>query len=248
MRQMGVIDRLNWKQLPVTLLLLALIGPMIGGVHAQSSGKLHLQVDPPTNFSYRLDHRFTLQQTDMELLEGVHHFSFWAPQRKIVDTTITITGGEARIIQLRLPYSTEYLIYQRDMRAYEKNMRLIRVLPATITGCALVFTGFKYASMKKAHNKLEEDATAYDDATSPHAITVLKETTIPEHTDDFEKARTAFDVSAGVTVLFAGITTYLYLRSAKTPRPVFHDTEKVRFDGLAWMPSPNGGIWTGGLT
>jgi hypothetical protein len=215
---------------------------------AQVSGKLHLRIDPANSFSYRLDHQFIMQQADLELLVGTHHFSLWAPQRKIVDTTITITGGEDRIIRLRLPYSTEYLIYQRDLRAYERRMRMTRLLPATVTGCALVLTGLKYGKMKKAHDRLVSDADAYDEATSPYAITVLKQETVPAHTEEFKKARTAFRVSAGVTVLFAGITAYLYLHSAKVPRPVFHDAEKVRFDGLTWTPGPDGGAWTGGLT
>jgi len=248
MKFMKAMVRRDMIHLPSLLLLLATMGGGIGGVSAQTSGKLHLQIDPANSFSYKLDHHFTIQQTDLELLEGPHHFSFWAPQRKVVDTTVTITGGEDRIIQVRLPYSTEYLVYQRDLRSYEKRMRVMRLLPATVTGGALIFTGIKYANMKKAHDRLETDADAYDNATFPYAITVLKEEVIPGHIDEFEKARTAFRVSAAVTVAFAGVTTWLYLRSAKLPKPEFHDAEKVRFDGLSWMPGPNGGAWTGGLT
>ena len=215
---------------------------------AQTSGKLRLQIDPASSFSYKLDHKFTLQQTELELLEGAHHFSFWAPQRKVVDTTITITGGEVGTLQLRLPYSTEYLVYQRDLRTYEKQMNVMRLVPAAITGGALIFTGIKYANMKKAHDRLEADGGDYANATSPHSITVLKEEVIPGHIDEFKKARTAFRISAGVTVLFAGVTTWLYLRSAKVAKPEFHDAEKVSFDGLSWMPGPGGGAWTGGLT
>ena len=215
---------------------------------AQTSGKLRLQIDPANGFSYKLDHRFTLQQTELELLEGAHHFSFWAPQRKVVDTTITVTGGATNTFELRLPYSTEYLVYQRNMRAYEGQMHTMRLLPAAITGASLIFTGVKYADMKKAHDRLDADADAYDNATSPHAIITLKENVIPAHSDEFDKARTSFRISAGVTVLFAGVTTWLYLRSAKIAKPEFHDAEKVRFDGLSWMPGPNGGAWTGGLT
>ncbi len=215
---------------------------------AQTSGKLRLQIDPASGVSYKLDHKYIMQQPELELLEGAHHFSFWAPQRKIVDTTITIMGGAIATLQLRLPYSTEYLVYQRDMKTYLKNLSVMRQVPSAITGCALVFTGIKYVNMKKAHDRLEADATAYDKAPSPYAITVLKEQTIPAHTEEFKKARTAFDISAGATVLFAGITTYLFIHSAKAPKPVFHDAEKVRFDGLTWMPDATGGAWTGGLT
>lgn len=215
---------------------------------AQSSGKLRLQIDPPAAWSYRLDHKFTLQQQELELLEGPHRFSFWAPQRKVVDTTITIAGGETKVFQLRLPFSTEYLVYQRDMKAYRNDMRVMRLVPAAATGVALIVTGVKYGQMKKAHDNLDDDRTAYDDASSPYAITVLKEHTIPAHQDEFDKARTHFNVAAGVTVLFAGATAYLYMRSAKHPKPVFNDTEKVRFDGLSWVPGADGGMWMGGLT
>ena len=215
---------------------------------AQSSGKLRLQIDPASSFSYKLDHQFTMRQPELELLEGPHHFSFWAPQRRVVDTTITITGGERKVFELYLPFSTEYLVYQRDMKNYGKAMRIQRMIPAAATGASLVYTAIKFGQMKKAHDRYDEDRAAYDEADAPHAITVLKDETIPAHRDAFTKARTNFQVAAGITVLFAGATAYLYMRSAKRAKPVFIDKEKVRFDGLSWMPGNNGGQWTGGLT
>lgn len=218
-----------------------------GELMAQSAGTLYLNVDP-ANFMYRLDHQYTLQKNELELLEGPHHFSFWAPQRKLVDTTLTITGNKATTFSLRLPFSTEYLVYQRDLDAWRKDMRLTRTLPAALTGAALVYTVFKFADVKKAHDVLDDDRAAYDAAPSPHAITVLKEQTMPADKDEFDKARTKFAVSAGITALFAGTTAYLYWRSGQRAKPEFIDKEKLRFDGLSWMPGPNGGTWQGGLT
>ncbi|MBP9161314.1 MAG: hypothetical protein KBF49_10740 [Flavobacteriales bacterium] len=217
-------------------------------VNAQNSGNLRLQIDPPTTFTYKLDHQFTMQQSEVELLEGPHHFSFWAPQRRVVDTTLTITGGVDRSFALRLPFSTEYLVYQRDLKAYKKSMRFQRLVPAVATGGSLIYTAVKYGQMKKAHDLFAEDHAAYDDASSPHAISVLKENVIPAHKDEFDKARTGFQMAAGVTVLFAGATAYMYLRSAKQKKPEFIDKEKLRFDGLSWMPGADGGEWSGGLT
>lgn len=228
--------------------MLAFLIGFAGLSMAQSSGKLRLQIDPANTFSYRLDHQFTMQQPELELLEGPHHFSIWAPQRKVVDTTLTIVGNELKTFQLRLPFSTEYLVYQRDMKTYSKEMRMMRLVPAAATGVSLVYTAVKYGQMKKAHDSLDDDRTAYDEANSPHAITVLKNETIPVHQDEFDKARTQFQVAAGITVLFASATAYLYMRSVKRPKPVFNDTEKVRFDGLGWIPGKSGGQWTGGLT
>ncbi|MCO5274280.1 MAG: hypothetical protein M9900_05105 [Flavobacteriales bacterium] len=228
-----------------TLALAALVPA--SALYAQTSGKLRLQIDPP-GYMYRLDHRFTLQKNEVELLEGPHRFSFWAPQRKVVDTTLTIIGNRASTFTLRLPFSTEYLVYQRDLDAYQKQMRLMRTLPAILTVGALVYTGFQFANMKKAHDVLDDDRAAYDVAPSPHAITVLKEQTMPADKEAFRKARNKFAVSAGVTALFAGTTAYLYWRSGQRAKPEFIDKEKLRFDGLSWMPGPNGGTWQGGLT
>ncbi|MBK7286483.1 MAG: hypothetical protein IPI95_04900 [Flavobacteriales bacterium] len=124
---------------------------------AQTSGELRLEIDPPTSFSYRLDHQFTMQQAGLELLEGAHHFSFWAPQRKLMDTTITIAGGEARSLALRLPFSKEYLVYQRDLKAFRNDRQVMRLIPAVATGASLLYTSIRYSKMKKAHDRLDDD-------------------------------------------------------------------------------------------
>lgn len=214
---------------------------------AQRSGTLLLQVDPP-GYQYRLDHQFTMQKNLVELMEGPHHFSFWAPRRKLVDTTLTVVPGSVTQFQLRLPYSTEYLVYQRDLKAHQKQMSLMRTLPAIATGGAMVYAVFKYSAMQKAHLQLEKDRDLYDVAASPHAVTELKEVTMPLHKEEFREARNAFVIGAGTTAILACTTAWLYLHSAKKPEPVFHDAEKLRFDGLSWMPGPDGGTWQGGLT
>lgn len=215
---------------------------------AQTTGTLRISVDPHVGHAYVLDHQFRMTKPELELTAGPHHFSFWAPQRKLVDTTLTVVVGKVTAFQLRLPYSTGYLVYQRDLEAYRKNMGLMRTLPAIATGGALVYTAVKYSAMQKAHDQLDKDRGLYHVATSPHAVTVLKQETMTAHKEEFKQARTHFAIAAGATALFAGTTAWLYLRSAKKPKPEFHDTEKVRFDGLSWMPGPGGGTWQGGLT
>lgn len=228
-------------------ILLLLTWSGADGLWAQGSGSLRLQVDPP-DFSYRVDHGPALQQTDLELLAGAHHFCFWAPQRKVVDTVLTVADGQAGLFRLRLPFSTEYLVYQRNLKAYKQDMRIQRLVPAVITAGGLVWTAASWAGMKRAHDRLDEDRKAYDEAGSPHAITVLKDETIPAHREEFLEARDRTVVAASATVVCAGITAWLWCRSAKRPAPAFIDQEKLRFDGLGWMPGPQGGSWQGGVT
>ncbi|MBP8824667.1 MAG: hypothetical protein KBH07_13580 [Flavobacteriales bacterium] len=217
-------------------------------VMAQSTGTLRMAVDPHVGHAYVLDHEFRMNKPELELTAGPHHFSFWAPQRKLVDTTLIVVAGKVTSFQLRLPYSTEYLVYQRDLKAYQKDMGLMRTLPAMVTGGAMVYAVFSYSAMQKAHAQLEKDRGLYDIGASPQAITVLKDETMATHKEDFRKARSGFIISSGATALLACTTAWLYLHSAKKPQPVFRDAEKVRFDGLSWMPGPDGGSWQGGIT
>ena len=43
-------------------------------------------------------------------------------------------------------------------------------------------------------------------------------------------------------------TTWSIIRASKKPAPVFEDKEKVRFDGLVWVPGRQGGSLALGLT
>lgn len=215
---------------------------------AQTSGKLRLLVDPGDSYEFVVDHQFRMQQHEVELTTGPHHFSFWAPKRMVVDTTLVVEEGRTKSVVLYLPYSKDYLVYQRELQQYQRTMRKYRVIPAVITGGAALFTIISYSKAKKAHDQLEEDRTAYDENRSPTRIDVLKYETIPADKDDFKKANTQYLVAAGVTALFAGATVYLYHISGKIPQPEFIDNEKLRFDGLTWVPGPQGGTWMGGIT
>ncbi len=235
--------------LRITLQTLALAALLpASALYAQTSGKLRLQIEPAATFTYRLDHQFTMDQREVELLEGPHHFSFWAPQRRIVDTTLTVVGGQTKEFQLRLPFSTDYLIYQRELRRYRSEKQLSRIVPSVITGGAILSTALSYAKLKKAHDQLERDRKEYDEQGAPYRITVLKEQTIPADKEAFRKAKVQLGVSAGIMLLSAGITAYVFQKSGKVQRPEFIDREKLRFEGLSWVPGLDGGIWQGGLT
>lgn len=215
---------------------------------AQQAGKLRLIIDPGGAYQFILDHRFRMQEREVELAAGPHHFSFWAPERRVVDTTLTVEAGVTQDILLRLPYSTEYLVYQRDLRDYRQEMRVHRMVPSLITVGLLAYTGIRWAKYKKAHDVLEDDRDQYDQLLSPHAITELKTQTIPRHQEDFDKAKRGFGIAAGITLVSAAVTAYMIHRSNKRPVPTFIDREKVKFDGLVWLPGPGGGQWMTGFT
>jgi hypothetical protein len=189
-----------------------------------------------------------MQQREVELPAGPHHFTFWAPERRIVDTALTVEAGRMKDVVVRLPYSAEYLAYQRELSDHQGYMRRNRLLPGAITVGSLLYTALAWSKYKKAHDVLGQDKMDYDHSQSSELIDIMKDDRIPAHKKDFERAQRNFGIAAGVSILSVGITTWLYLRSSKRQAPVFQDQEKLRFDGLVWMPGPGGGQWMAGLT
>lgn len=215
---------------------------------AQSVGKLRLLVDPGGDFQFVVDGKYRMQQREVELSPGPHRFTFWAPERSMKDTTLNVEPGRTKDVLLRLSYSPEYDQWRGEMERYRNDRKLRRLLPTVITAGSLVYTVLKWSAYKHAHDQLNDDLVAYDEGYSPQAINILKDRTIPQHKDEFRNARSNFYLAAGLSTALAGATVYLFHRSASREVPVFQDREKVRFDGLVWMPGAEGGEWLGGLT
>ncbi|MEO8068395.1 MAG: hypothetical protein ABI599_11935 [Flavobacteriales bacterium] len=215
---------------------------------SQSPGTLRLFIDPGNNFSFVLDGKHRMQQREVTLPGGPHRFQFWAPTRRIVDTTLAVFPDRTVDFTLRLPFSDEYKAYQFQMKAFRNNRKVNRLVPLLATGASAVVSTVLFIKYSDAHKQLEEDVALYDALTTPGAIRVLKEQDMVAHVDDFKKAETRFAISAGVTGGLAILTGYLFVKSARVKVPVFDDKERVKFDGLAWMPGSKGGTWGGGFT
>ena len=220
---------------------------MGGSARAQTSGHLQFQLDPSTGYSYIVDHRFRMQQPEVELGSGPHHFSFWAPQRRVVDTTLTVPEGTTTRVPLTLPYSAEYLTYKQDLLRYKRALRGQHILMVAVnTGCA-VWAVSGLVKMNDAQDALSTDRATYTNSVVPSDITYLKDVTIPGHNADFRSGRTTLIVGGIATGLTTAATILLWKRCYKGAPPVFEDKERLRFEGLAWMPLQNGG-WMAGLS
>lgn len=208
---------------------------------AQTTGKLRLLIDPGANYHFVLDHQYRMQQREVELTPGPHHFSFWAPERKITDTTLMVEAGRSKDVILRLPVSPEYVEYRRQIGQYQKERRYKITIPLAVTAGLGVFAGYSFLQHKASHDQLVEDEEAYRTGDSPAALSVLKNETIPGHEADFKSDRTRFIISGGLFTCAAAYTVYNIVKYGKRPKPVFEDKEKIKFDGLVWLPGERGG-------
>lgn len=220
----------------------------MGTCSAQSTGTIRLLVDPGHNFQFVVDKKHRMEQREVTLSEGLHTLSIWAPERMVVDTPVFVVAGRTADLVVRLPYSPAFLDHKRELGRFEGRRTVVRTVPAVVTAGGAIWAGIALGKYGRAHKQLEADRATYEDNVQPLSITELKETTIPQHKEEFRQARTGFYVATGFTLLSAGVTYYVFRRTGKWDRPVFNDPEKVRFEGITWVPSPQGGHWATAIT
>ena len=228
------------------LTCLSLLSPVL--TSGQSVGKLRLMIDPGAGFQFVLDHKYRMQQREIELGSGAHHFSIWAPQRMVVDTTLIVLPDQTRDVVIRLPFSPEFRDYEEAMRDEKKKMLYRVAIPSVLTLGAGILTYSTFRQYKQAHDRLLDDEEAYRTGADPRVLADLRSEVIPRHKSEFSEKRGLFFVSVGIFAAAAAGTTWMAIRNAKRPLPKFFDREKVKFDGLVWLPSQDhGGMWLAGL-
>lgn len=228
--------------------LLAAWSFLVSGTIAQNAGTVRLLVDPGHNFKFIVDKQFKLEQREVELSEGLHQFSVWAPERMVVDTPVFVVAGRSTDLVVRLPYSPEFKAYNEARSKYQTKKRWTQAAPLLVMAGGLVWTTLGYTNYSKAKKVLEDDREAYRINASPSDIRTLKDVTIPEHNKDLDQARNSLYIGTGIVAISAAATYYLMRKTAKWERPIFNDTEKVKFDGLVWMPTDRGTLFMAGLT
>ena len=121
---------------------------------AQTTGQLRLLMEPAGTTSYLLDGKHRMTQREVSLLEGPHHFVFWAPERRMLDTTITVVGGGIQDVRISLRYSEEYIQHLSRMKSYTSMQRWGRVVPPIVAGAAGVWALVSYLDYNAAHKDL----------------------------------------------------------------------------------------------
>ena len=229
-----------------SLLALLVVLSFGSSCFAQKTGTLRMMVDPATGLEFVVDHKYRMQQREVKLGEGLHHFSMWAPERRVVDTTVFVIADRTSDLVMRLPFSEEYQQYRKDLGRYEDGRMMRQLSPLVLVG-GLVWTGLSIGSYGKAKDQLENDRTAYNEGVDPASINRLK-IDIDQHNSDMRKARTSLYAGTALSVVGAGVIAYVWHKTKQHRKPSFEDKEKVIFEGLTWMPGQLGGTWCAGVT
>jgi hypothetical protein len=215
---------------------------------AQSTGRLRLIMEPAGQTDYVLDGQFRMRDREVSQMEGPHRFVFWAPERRMLDTVLTVVAGGTSDVRISLRYSEEYIQWRKQAEQYETQRRWGLYAPPVIAAGAAAWMVVSYMNYSQAHRELDDLEEAYAASTDPGEISSIKSEDIPAAKDDFAKARTQTIVASSLFVVSTGATWYLRRKLSSRTAPVFEDKERTRFEGLVWVPGGTGGTWMAGLS
>lgn len=226
------------------------IGLLIGssGSFAQATGQVRIMSEPDLGMRYVLDNKYELNDREITLTEGDHRFIFWAPEHQMLDTSIFVMGNWTIDLKVKLRRPYEYVAYRSAVEKFERKQRLGRIIPPIVAGGIGVWAVISNINYANANSELQDLGDLYRTSSDPGEIFRLKEEQIPDAKDRFANARTQAYVSTGLFVASLGAVAYIRKKAAQAKPPVYEDQEKVKFEGLVWVPGPSGGTWATAIT
>lgn len=210
---------------------------------AQRTGRVLLDLSPAGSSSYVLDGKYRMTDRQLELMEGPHRFVFWAPERRMLDTTITVVGGGQVEVKVELRYSEEYVAWRKREDRARLDRAWARFAPPLLMAGSAAFAVASYVKHQQAYDDLQELVTEYGSSVDPRRIASIKGEELPAAKDRLNDTRTGIIVSGGVLAASSVALVYFRYRAKERATEPFEDKERIRFEGLVWDRSPNGAVW-----
>jgi hypothetical protein len=221
---------------------------MSNGLSAQTTGQVRINIVPDVGLQYVLDGKYRMNQREITLSEGDHRFVFWAPEHAMLDTTIFVMGNFTYNLNIKLRRTAEFVEYRSALERYEQKQRLGKWLPPLVAGGFAAWTVVNTIRLIKEDKELRDLSSTYSELADPAAIRRLKYEDIPAAKDDLRSIRTQTYISSGLLVASIGAIAYIRHRQNRSVAPTYQDNERIRFEGLVWIPGPAGGTWASALT
>ncbi|MEZ4756516.1 MAG: hypothetical protein R2817_06800 [Flavobacteriales bacterium] len=217
-------------------------------LRAQSTGRILFDLSPAGTTSYVLDGKYRMSDRQLELMEGPHRFVFWAPERRMLDTTIVVLGGGQVDVRIELRYSEEYIAWRRSAERANVRNAWLRYAPPVIMAGSAVMVVLSVMKHEQAFKDLNALTGEYRSSVDPARITAIKREELPDAKSTLAKTRTGLIASGSVFALSTAATFYLRHRARADATAPFEDKERVRFEGLVYAPLPQGAVWGASLS
>lgn len=217
----------------------------------RDSAEVRFWVNPYNQVEYILDGVERLKQAEYpaaRFTAGDHRLIFCAPHCSILDTTLHVVGGVDMALRKVLKQTPEYVAYKRVRSGVGTKKALWRAVPVLFTAGF----GIKALVDRHAHDQAYDELHALRDSyykmTSPSGIEETKRSSIPAAQDKLDATRRQLSISLALCGVGALATVYGFIRAGKLTYPEYEDKEKIRFDGMAWIPTAEGGMYRAQLS
>ncbi|MEZ4788496.1 MAG: hypothetical protein R2811_00600 [Flavobacteriales bacterium] len=210
-------------------------------------GEVQLNVSPQRGMEYILDGRERLTNRALVLTAGDHRFTFWAPDRRILDTTLTIIADTSIAFYKTLAPTAEYLSFQRDLKRVKHQRFYYRAVPLLATVVGGVFTLNAMKQNNETYDALQAAEDEYASFRDPVVIATHKTTVLPRLQEKHDAANTQLRTTMAITSVAALATIWGFIKAARVEEPTYEDKERLRFEGLVWLPGPRGGSLQAGI-
>jgi len=213
-----------------------------------AQGTVRYFVNPADRIEEKLDGKLQLRVPTRQLEAGPHRFTFYAKGFQLLDTTVTVVQDATVDLRYVLRVDPEFQRY-RDAEKVRQNGRLLWVYtPAALTVGGLAWTVNAMKKEREAYDALKASEASYATRNSPSQVQALKDDVIPSQKQALVDAQRAVLTASVVTATMAAVSIYGLIRTSKHKVPAYEDHHKVRFDGIAWLPTGNYGVLLTGLT
>ncbi|HQW06160.1 MAG TPA: hypothetical protein PLV08_10040 [Flavobacteriales bacterium] len=206
----------------------------------QGKGEIKLHVSPHNGVEYVLDGKERLSNRGLVLPAGDHRFVFWAPDRKMLDTTLTIVADTTILFYKILPITDAYRAYKVEQKRAVQGRFFYRAIPLVLTATAGVFAWNSNKKDREAYDALVAAEDSYNSLRVPLAITGLKDQVLPSLQADLDAANRRLTMAVALAGVGVVATILGFIKAGRIVEPTYKDKGKVEFDGLVWMPSRNG--------
>lgn len=228
--------------LPRFILHIYVVFVLLFGLSAEcfaQQGFVRLAVRPGHNFRVMVNGSIQQPTNTLKLLAGTHTLSFWAPDYKPKDTTVTVLADSTVLLVVRLKHTSAWYKYQSEYKAWKQNRTLNRWPPILLAGAGAATTIVFWNTTNNAHREYID--LSYDARFAPVGQRESLRTDADLAYSRYKANRTGTIVSGIATLGCVAWAWYGIKATQKIEPPAKKTPNPWKLSDISLAPHPDGG-------
>lgn len=188
---------------------------LIGGLHAftqqNEMGEIRFLVEVDNGyFEIEINDTMLLKRYKDSLPAGNYTARIWSPGYEVNELEFSVYAG--KMVEKRVPMTrtADFLSYKADYKAYRMQFHKQLTAPVSFSLASSIVTGVFMINAYTTKNAIFSDIDLYGKSPVTSEIDVIKQR-VADNTKKYNRQRTGFYISSGITALLVGATTWSYI-------------------------------------